>query len=159
MADEDRHKESDLSRKPAHWWRAVRERDLERVHVSGTTDSLQTGKAAGVVITTIGARTRLPRAVPVIRFEHEGVYAVVGSKGGDARDPDWCANLRAHHAVRLQDQERTHDMVAREAHGEERETWWRRIVTTQPVYGLYAARTTRVIPVFILEPEDPPAAQ
>lgn len=140
---------------PAAWWRALRDRDLERVRVTGTTNSLETGRASGVVITTIGARTGLPRAVPVIRFEHEGIYAVVGSKGGNAHDPDWCANLRAHREVLLQDGKQIYSMVAREVWGDERETWWRRVIATHPVFELYAERTTRVIPVFVLELSGP----
>jgi hypothetical protein len=81
MSDTDRSEGPDLSRESAQWWRALRERDLERVRTSGTTAAPATGNASGAVITTAGARTGLPRAVPVIRFEHDGVGAGAGEGG------------------------------------------------------------------------------
>ena len=151
MPDTGRAQGPDLSRKPAQWWRALREADLERVRTSGTTASLATGDAPGVVLTTTGAKSGVPRAVPVIRFEYDGAYAVVASKGGDESDPDWCLNLRAHREVTLQDGSAVHRLTAREIHGDERDAWWLRIVAEQPVYARYAARTRRRIPIFVLE--------
>ena len=43
-------------------------------------------------------------------------------------------------------------MRAREVFGEERQLWWERGAAVFPDYTAYQARTTRVIPVFVLEP-------
>ena len=45
-------------------------------------------------------------------------------------------------------------MVAREVSGEERAEWWKRAVAAYPPYAEYQQRTTREIPVFVLEPAD-----
>ena len=44
------------------------------------------------------------------------------------------------------------DMVARVATADEREELWPRIVEALANYGEYQTRTTRVIPVVLLEP-------
>jgi hypothetical protein len=43
-------------------------------------------------------------------------------------------------------------MVAREVSGEERAAWWDRAVAAYPPYAEYQRKTTRQIPVFVLEP-------
>ncbi|MGN6680700.1 MAG: nitroreductase/quinone reductase family protein, partial [Streptosporangiaceae bacterium] len=42
--------------------------------------------------------------------------------------------------------------VAREIPGEEKAQWWERAVDAYPPYADYQAKTSRIIPVFILEP-------
>jgi deazaflavin-dependent oxidoreductase (nitroreductase family) len=44
------------------------------------------------------------------------------------------------------------DYTAREVTGDEKAVWWARAVETWPDYDRYQARTTREIPVFVLEP-------
>lgn len=154
MSEQRRHLHADLSRKPADWWREMRAADVERARAGGTTAALLTGRAQAVIITAAGARTGLPRTVPVLRVEHQGSFAVVASKGGDSRDPHWCANLRSHPNVTLQDGETTRDYTACEVHGAERDLWWERAAAAHPVYLRYAAAADRTIPVFVLVPTD-----
>ena len=56
--------------------------------------------------------------------------------------------------VELQDGPRRQDMTARELSGDERAAWWARAVAAYPPYAQYQQRTTRQIPVFVLEPVD-----
>ena len=81
-------------------------------------------------------------------------YAVVASLGGAARNPVWYHNLKAQPHVELQDGAVTRDYLAREVDGAEREAWWARAVEIWPDYAGSARRTTRTIPVFVLEPID-----
>ena len=55
-----------------------------------------------------------------MRVEHDGSYAVVGSKGGAPKDPKWVSNLRANPHVTLQDGATKRDYRARELEGPER---------------------------------------
>ena len=105
-----------------------------------------------VVVTMTGAKTGAPRKVPVMRVEHGGSYAVVASKGGAAHHPAWYHNLVAHPRVQLQDGPARGDYVAREASGDERAVWWERAVAAWPDYAQYQKRTSRLIPVFVLDP-------
>jgi deazaflavin-dependent oxidoreductase (nitroreductase family) len=105
-----------------------------------------------VIVTNLGAKTGVVRKTPLMRVEHEGVYAAVGSMGGAPKNPVWVYNLRKNPRVVLQDGARSWEMTAREVSGAERETWWERSVAAFPPYAEYQKRTDRVIPVFVLEP-------
>jgi deazaflavin-dependent oxidoreductase (nitroreductase family) len=105
-----------------------------------------------VVLTTVGRRTRKLRKAPIMRVEHQGTYAAVGSLGGAPNNPVWVYNLRANPEVTLQDGPTVYDLRARELAGAERDVWWTRSVAAYPPYADYQARTQRLIPVFVLEP-------
>ena len=104
-----------------------------------------------VVITSRGAKTGKLRKNPVMRVEHDGVYAAVASYGGSPQHPVWYHNFVAHPEVELQDGPEPHLYRARIAEGEEREIWWKRAVDQYSPYADYQERTDRQIPVFLLE--------
>ena len=104
-----------------------------------------------VVITSKGAKSGKLRKNPVMRVEHDGVYAAVASYGGSPQHPVWYHNFVAHPEVELQDGPEPHLYRARIAEGEEREIWWKRAVAEYAPYAEYQERTDREIPVFLLE--------
>lgn len=103
-----------------------------------------------IVLTSIGARTGQLRKTALMRVEHDGEYAVVGSKGGAPEHPVWVHNLRKNPHVELQDGAEKHDYLVREAEGADRDVWWERAVAAWPDYAEYQKKTDRVIPVFVL---------
>ena len=104
-----------------------------------------------IVLTTVGAKSGQLRKTALMRVEHEGVYAVVASRGGAPEHPQWYWNLLANPLVELQDGPQKHDYRARELDGAGRELWWSRSVAAYPPYAEYQTRTDRRIPVFVLE--------
>jgi F420H(2)-dependent quinone reductase len=105
-----------------------------------------------VIITNRGARSGKLRKTPLMRVEHGGRYAAVASQGGAPTHPFWYYNFRADPWVQLQDGPVKQDMMAREVTGDERAEWWERAVAAYPPYAEYQQKTTRQIPVFVLEP-------
>lgn len=105
-----------------------------------------------VVITNRGVRSGKVRKTPLMRVEHGGRYAAVASQGGAPEHPGWYYNFRAEPRVELQDGPRRQAMIARELTGDERAEWWARAVAAYPPYAEYQQRTSRLIPVFVLEP-------
>ena len=105
-----------------------------------------------VVLTSVGAKSGKLRKNALMRVEHEGVYAVVASRGGTPEPPTWFYNLKANPHVELQDGAVKKDYSAREAQGEERATWWARALETWPDYATYQTKTDREIQVFVLDP-------
>jgi len=103
-----------------------------------------------IVLTSVGAKTGLLRKTALMRVEHAGEYAVVGSLGGGPKNPVWVYNLRKEPRVELQDGDARHDYVAREITGDERAVWWERSVAAFPTYAEYEKKTERLIPVFVL---------
>src|SRR5438067_7780258 len=85
-----------------------------------------------VIITTRGRKSGKIRKFPLMRVEHEGEYALVGSMGGAPKDPTWVANLVAEPLVMIQDGPEPSDYFVHEAQDEEREVWWHRAVEAFP---------------------------
>src|SRR4051794_17407421 len=131
----------------------VREHVDAIVH-SGTTDSVTMKSLPTVLITYRGARTGKVRKTPVMRIEHEGQYAAVASKGGEATNPHWYASVIAEPVIDLQDGTVTRRYRAREVFGDEKALWWRRAVDAFPDFADYQRRTEREIPLLVLEPHD-----
>ena len=104
-----------------------------------------------VVITSQGAKSGKLRKNPVMRVEHDGVYAAVASKGGAPEHPTWYHNFVAHPEVDLQDRSEKHTYRVRIAEGAERAEWWERAVAVYSPYAEYQEKTDREIPVFLLE--------
>jgi deazaflavin-dependent oxidoreductase (nitroreductase family) len=106
-----------------------------------------------VTLATIGARSGAPRSTTLYAWEDEDRLVVVGSRGGSAHHPAWVHNLRAHPRSTVIAGRRTWDAVATEVpEGEERERLWQLVVDRFPLYATYQARTTRLIPLFVLRP-------
>jgi F420H(2)-dependent quinone reductase len=107
-----------------------------------------------VVFTTRGARSGKVRKNPLMKVEHDGVYAMVASQGGAPKHPTWYFNVTAHpDEVTVQDGDRVWDGVAREVTGEEKAVWWERAVAAFPDYADYQRKTDREIPVVLVEPK------
>jgi len=135
-------------RPPASDW--VR-KQLETIDATGDTRSVQVQNRPVVVFTVRGATSGLYRRVPVMRVEHDGVYAVVASAGGQPKHPAWYHNLVANPEVELQDGTEVRRMRARQIFGDEREQWWGRCVAAFPPYAEYQKKTERQIPVLLCE--------
>ncbi|HEX8973782.1 nitroreductase family deazaflavin-dependent oxidoreductase [Oryzihumus sp.] len=133
---------------PAKW---VRDQVEEYESSGGTRGTTLRGRPV-VILTTLGARSGTLRKTPLMRVEHDGVYAVVASLGGAPKHPVWYFNIQANPLVELQDGPEVQEMKAREVTGEEKAQWWERAVATWPDYASYQAKTDREIPVFVLEP-------
>ena len=102
-----------------------------------------------IVVTTVGNKSGKIRKTALMRVEHDGEYALVGSVGGAPKHPVWVHNLRADPHVTIQDGPEPFDTTVREVEGEEREVWWKRAVEAYPPYAEYQERTERRIPVFV----------
>ena len=127
---------------------------VELIESSGGTQGTELRGMPVVVVTNRGAKTGKLRKTPLMRVEHDGVYAIVASQGGAPEHPAWYFNLCEDPKVELQDGPVRRDMVARELTGDERARWWARAVKAFPAYREYQFKTRRTIPVFVLEPPD-----
>ncbi|WP_007512092.1 nitroreductase family deazaflavin-dependent oxidoreductase [Pseudofrankia saprophytica] len=140
----------DYEPSPSDW---VREQVEEYESSGGTRGTMLNGRPV-VILTTVGARSGKIRKSPLMRVEHDGLYAVVASLGGAPNHPVWYYNVRAHPEVELQDGPTRQSMVAHEVTGDEKAVWWDRAVAAYPDYAEYQKKTSRQIPVFVLEPDN-----
>ena len=103
-----------------------------------------------IVVTMRGNKSGAVRKIALMRIEHEGEYALVGSKGGAPQHPVWAHNLRANpNEVIVQDGAEHFPVHVREIKGEARARWWERAVAAYPPYADYQRKTERRIPIFV----------
>jgi deazaflavin-dependent oxidoreductase (nitroreductase family) len=133
---------------PSEWVR----QQVDTIEETGTTTSVHIQHRPVVLLTLRGKASGKVRKVPLMRVEHDGVYAAVASKGGAPDHPLWYGNLLAHPDLDLQDGTEVTARRAREISGAEREEWWARCVEAFPPYAEYQTKTDRLIPVLLLEP-------
>ncbi|MEH6570546.1 MAG: nitroreductase family deazaflavin-dependent oxidoreductase [Halioglobus sp.] len=137
---------------PALDW--VREQ-VELYESSGGTQGntlLDTGMPC-IIVTHTGVKTGGTRKIPLMRVEVDGSYVLIGSMGGQPKNPAWVYNLRADPVVTIRDKTEVHDMRVREVSDDgERSKLWAAAASAYPPYDEYQAKTTRKIPVFVAEP-------
>ena len=127
-------------------------KQAELIESSGGTEGTELQGMAVIVVTSVGNKTGKLRKTPLMRVEHEGRYAAVGSLGGAPKHPVWYYNVIANPHVELQDGPVKQDYQAREVHGEEYDTWFERAAEVWPDYREYQKKTTRKMPIFVLTP-------
>jgi len=99
-----------------------------------------------------GARSGVERVNPLAYQKVGSSYAIFGSKGGAPTNPDWYYNLIANPRARLEVGTETIDVVARIPGPEERERIWEEQKRVMPGFAEYERRTSRQIPVVVLDP-------
>lgn len=104
-----------------------------------------------LLLTTTGRKSGQPLQLPLIYGEDNGRYLVVASKGGAPDAPSWYKNLVANPEVQLQVKADRFAARARTATPEEKPALWEKMAKIFPNYNEYQAKTTREIPVVILE--------
>ncbi|WP_428119895.1 nitroreductase family deazaflavin-dependent oxidoreductase [Candidatus Poriferisodalis sp.] len=134
---------------PSTWDWVEEQADAYEASAGTDANTLRDTGLPIIVMTTLGHRTGLVRKVPLMRVEHEGEYAIVGSKGGAPAHPGWYHNLVADPTVLIQDGPEPFETTVRLVTGDERATWWERCVAAFPPYAEYQEKTDREIPVFI----------
>ncbi|AOR33712.1 deazaflavin-dependent nitroreductase [Streptomyces fodineus] len=104
----------------------------------------------GVILTSTGARTGLPRRTPLACMpEEDGTsWLLVGSNFGRTGHPAWTHNLLAHPEASISWKGRDIPVTAQLLEAEERAAAWTALLEFWPPYSTYQARVTRKIRVF-----------
>jgi len=113
--------------------------------------------AAGMPVlelTTTGRRSGQPRSCMLTSPLQIGdTYVIVASRGGDDHHPAWFLNLQANPEVEVAIGGKSkHRRRARVATAEERAEMWPRITADFTNYAGYQERTSREIPLVLLDP-------
>lgn len=106
-----------------------------------------------ITLTTIGARSRQPRSVPLVAIADGAQFVLIASNFGQKQHPAWYHNLRKNpHAV-VTHSNRQRNYLAREAEGEEYDRYWQQAVRLYAGYAAYQERAGgRRIPILVLAP-------
>jgi len=104
-----------------------------------------------VLLTTTGRKTGKRRTVPLCSLRDGDDVVVIASYGGLDQPPAWWLNLEANPQAEVQDGRTLRRVVARTASPDERARLWAEVTARAPGYLEYERRTTREIPVVILQ--------
>jgi deazaflavin-dependent oxidoreductase (nitroreductase family) len=133
-------------------WHKWNEGLVEQFRASNGT--ITSGRFAGrrlILLTTTGARSGQPRTTP-LSFTRDGPhYVVIASKAGSSSHPDWYHNLVRNPIVTIETGQETFQARARTAEGAVRERLYAAQAALMPTFAEYQHRTTRQIPVVVLE--------
>lgn len=121
-----------------------------RAHSGEVTSGPFAGRPV-LLLTTTGAKSGQPRLAPLVYFRDGDGYVIVASKGGAPTHPAWYLNLLAHPVVTVEVGGETFKARARVTEGSERDRLFGQRVATNPAFGDYQKRTTRVLPVVVLD--------
>ncbi|MBX7269315.1 nitroreductase family deazaflavin-dependent oxidoreductase [Micromonospora sp. Llam7] len=105
-----------------------------------------------LLLHTVGAKSGQPRVNPMMYQKVDDGYAVFASKAGAPTNPDWYHNLLTHPQVQAEIGTNTVELVARVTTGDERERIWSAQKAAYPGFADYERKTSRQIPVVVLEP-------
>ena len=104
-----------------------------------------------LLLTTTGRKSGRSFTTPLIYGRYGDSYVIVASKGGAPRHPDWYMNLSDNPEVGVQVAADRFTARARTAGPDEKPEVWATMAEIWPPYDEYQERTSRVIPVVILE--------
>ncbi|HTQ69297.1 MAG TPA: nitroreductase family deazaflavin-dependent oxidoreductase [Solirubrobacteraceae bacterium] len=127
----------------------------EHVRVYRETDGERGYRWRGTEVLLLSTRGRSSgetRTTPLIERPDGDGWVVVASKGGTPENPSWYENLLADPDAEIQVQADRIPVRARTADGEERSRLWQKMAEVWPAYDEYQQRTSREIPVVVLEP-------
>jgi deazaflavin-dependent oxidoreductase (nitroreductase family) len=121
--------------------------------LTGNRLGASVGGMPSLELTTVGRKTGQRRSVMLTSPLQEGqTYVVVASRGGDDVHPAWFLNLRENPEVEVRIVGKAARRVrARVASPEERDRMWPLIAGRYRNYAGYQRRTSREIPLVLLE--------
>ncbi len=104
-----------------------------------------------LLLTTTGRSSGTKQQLPLIYGRDGDRYLIVASRGGAPDHPGWYKNLVAKPEVSLQVAAERFSARALSATGDERARLWQGMTRIWPAYDEYQAKTSRQIPVVVLE--------
>jgi deazaflavin-dependent oxidoreductase (nitroreductase family) len=110
------------------------------------------GIGSMLLLEHVGAKSGTKRTSPLLYGRDGDGYVLVASKGGNPKNPAWYHNLKANPDTEIQVGSSTIPVHARVTEGEERDRLFRMMEGVYSGYTDYKKRTSRTIPVIVLEP-------
>jgi F420H(2)-dependent quinone reductase len=104
-----------------------------------------------LLLTTTGRKTGKKRTKPLLYLMDNDQVVLVASHAGAPTHPIWWRNLQHNPHAEVQIRRTLLQVEAREATPEERERLWPKLVALYPDYQNYQKRTTRTIPIVLLQ--------
>jgi deazaflavin-dependent oxidoreductase (nitroreductase family) len=108
-----------------------------------------------LLLTTTGAKSGQPRLSPLSCKRIDGKLLIIAGYGGADINPAWVHNLRANPRAHVELGTESFDVAARELPPDERADLIPKLTAEVTAFAEYQAKTSRVIPIFELQPVAP----
>jgi deazaflavin-dependent oxidoreductase (nitroreductase family) len=108
-----------------------------------------------VILTTKGAKSGAVHESTVVYSRDGNKYVIVASKGGAPTNPSWYHNLKAHPEITVEIGGEKFKARASEAGDNDYERLYQNHAAKVPAFNEYRTKTTRHIPVMVLERVEP----
>lgn len=103
-----------------------------------------------LLLNTTGAKSGLPRVHPLVCTELEKGLVIIASKGGAPTHPAWYFNILANPQVAVEYGTEKFSAFARVTEEPERTELYNIMAEIYPFFADYRQKTTRIIPVIVL---------
>jgi deazaflavin-dependent oxidoreductase (nitroreductase family) len=130
-------------------WNAFNKDVIEQFRANG--GQVPGRKYPVILLTTTGAKSGLPRTVPLNYSTDGDRIVVIASKAASPTHPDWYHNLVAHPEALIEIGAERIAVRARVAEGAERERLFNAQAALMPFFAEYQQQTARQIPVIVFE--------
>ena len=146
------------SSRPGAWFFSLTQHHFDRIVLrltnhKATLTSVLSGLPV-VILTTKGAKSGLPRTVPLLCVQDEsgsGKVALIASNWGQKHHPGWYYNLTANPQASCEIKGETGEYTAHEAEGDEYDYYWQAAMDTYLGFPEYQKRVgSRHIPIMVL---------
>ena len=120
------------------------------IYSNGRIGKLLQGRPCLILYST-GAKTNLLRKNVLVFLKEADQICLVASKGGSPTNPGWYHNLISNPKCEIQIGRNRYNAIAREIFDDERDEWWHKMdYMNKGGYSNYQLRTSRKIPVLVL---------
>jgi deazaflavin-dependent oxidoreductase (nitroreductase family) len=126
---------------------------IERYQATGGEEGYHWQNGTTILLLhTKGRKSGKEYVNALIYREFGNDYLIVASKGGAPEPPEWFRNLEANPDTVIQIKDKEIPVRARIATDQEKPAMWAHMTEVWPDYDEYQKRTSRQIPVVVLEP-------
>jgi len=124
---------------------------IEEFRANGGKVGGQFGGAPMILITTKGAKSGKTYVHPLVYSRDGDRYVIIASFAGNPKHPSWYHNIVANPTITVEIGPERFQAKATVASGAERERLFKQQAAMMPVFNDYQKKTSRQIPVVVLE--------
>jgi len=124
---------------------------IDEFRANGGKVSGQFAGAPMMLLTTTGAKSGRTLTSPLVYTKDGDRMVIIASKGGAPNNPAWYHNVVANPKVTVEVGTEKFTANARVTEGEERDRLFKAQADRMPNFNEYQQKTSRVIPVIVLE--------
>lgn len=104
-----------------------------------------------LLLHSIGRKSGKAYILPLTYYQTDNHYVIIGSNNGRDKHPGWYYNLQSEPETAVQVMKQIIQVRARLVEGVERDALWQEVCRKHAQYPQYQAKTSRQIPLFLLE--------